>query len=202
MSRNTKVVTKKSKKSVKKIITEMDIIDGINKNDLTGLVNENNLDVVIELYKKVGHYINAVTISHAITNDICAEKFYNFVKNYNDNDIMLLEKSFNDIVLCHDSFGGNIISDNAYSLFVIDKFLAVNSLNELIVCFTNYGIPKIDILNFLKKNFFDQLYNLANNASYEKTYIMSSISDGTIDSAFRVRYDTAVILRMFNANPK
>lgn len=207
MSRNTKAVNKKSKKSVKKIITEMDIIDGINKGDLTGLVNENNLDVVIELYKKIAHYIDASKISRAITNDICAEKFYNFVKNYKEDDAQLIMNLFNNFIFIKNNIGDTTIADNIYSLFIINKFLIVNSLNDLIMIFINNYISKNDILNFLKKNFYDQLYNLANNADYEKEFVENTSnyicgSNGPINFAFNVRYETAVILRMFNANPK
>lgn len=204
MSRNTKAVNKKSKKSVKKIITEMDIIDGINKSDLTGLVNENNLDVVIELCKKIKGYINAYVISRAITNNDCAEKFYNFVKNYNDDNMPLLYKTFGDLAIIKNHIGENVISDNIYSLFIINKALMVKSLDELITLFVSMRISYIDVLNFLKKNFFDQLYNLANNAYYKKTFSNEKPNCSCVSTSgvFNINYETEVVLRMFNANPK
>lgn len=206
MSRNTKVVTKKSKKSVKKIITEMDIIDGINKNDLTGLINCNTIDIAVELCKKIGNtYVSVIT--RAIEDEKCAQKFYNIILNYknNDNEYRFMGHNLYLLLIDMNAIGENIIHDDIYNKLYVGKYIIVNSLNSFIDSLCSY-VSYENALNYLKKNFMEKLSELSSCASYEKTVKINNKKniEGLIEDCetLRVSRKTEVILRMFNANPK
>lgn len=204
MSRSTKVTIKKSKKSVKNVVTEMDIIDGINKGDLTGLVNENNVNTVINIYSKIKGSIDAKLIANAITNNKCAEIFYNFIKSFDYKTYNIRNYDPKFLLVSKNCFGENIILDNTYNIFLINKILSVSSLDHIISYLCSVEISKINILHFLKKNFMNNLIELNENAEYDK--VVNSI-DCNVKSCssygyFGVSEQTAIILRMFNANPK
>lgn len=210
MSRNLKTVKKTNKKSVKKIITEMNIIDGIKNNDLTGLVNCDTIDTVVELCKKIGHtYVS--TITRAIEDEKCAQKFYDIMLNYKyvDNDEYgLMGHNLFLLMIDMNAIGENVIHDDIYNRFYARKYIIINSLNSLIDLLCHH-VSYENALNYLKKNFREEMFELSNSASYKKVLKINNKSfentkscrDGDNED-LQVPRKTEVILRMFNANPK
>lgn len=208
MSRNPKTVKKTSKKSAKKIITEMNIIDGIKNNDLTGLVNCDTIDTVVELCKKIGHtYVS--TITRAIEDEKCAQKFYDIMLNYKDDgECRLIGHNLFLLIIDMNAIGENVIHDDIYNRFYARKYIIVNSLHSLIDLLCNH-VSYENALNYLKKNFREEMFELSNSASYKKVlkinnkfFENSKHCCDNDNEDLQVPRKTEVVLRMFNANPK
>lgn len=205
MSRNPKVVTKKIKKQAKKTYSDIEIIDALNKRNIHGILNENNVEHIFNLAKSALHSFNGRLFIEAVCdNRKCAEKLFDLIRNEEDGTVYCVHGLSPMITV--NNFGENAIFTNAYIDVMIEKYLTVSSLANLIMSLRYSGISNIGILNYMKSRHKDAISALAENAEYPRS-IGCVMHDGCkscneSNSSYAVDDNVAIILRMFNANPK